>query len=94
MEKGIAFPHAKSGSVKKLTVAIGIKKSGVEFGSLDGKPSQIFVMIASPKDAASQHLQVLSTMTAVLSRQENIDKVLSASQKKDIIDVFKEHHER
>jgi len=94
MENGIAFPHAKSECVKNLTVAIGIKKGGIEFGSLDGKPSQIFVLIASPKESSSHHLQVLAAMTAVLSRQENIDKVLNASCKKDIIEVFKEHHER
>lgn len=88
MEHGIAFPHAKSDGVKHLTVAIGRKKSGIEFDSLDGLPSQIFVLIASPTDEASPHLQVLSAVSGVLSQEDNRQKILNARSADEIAAVF------
>ena len=88
MEHGIAFPHAKSEGVKRLTIAIGRKKSGIEFDSLDGLPAQIFVLIASPKDEASPHLQVLSAVSGVLSKEENRKKILDAKNADQIASVF------
>lgn len=88
MEHGIAFPHAKSEGVKHLTIAIGRKKSGIEFDSLDGLPSQIFVLIASPTDEAAPHLQVLAAVSGVLSQEENRKKILEARNAEDIAKVF------
>lgn len=88
MEHGIAFPHAKSEGVKHLTVAIGRKKSGIEFDSLDGLPAQIFVLIASPTGEASPHLQVLSAVSGVLSQEENRQKILNAKNAGEIAAVF------
>ena len=88
MEHGIAFPHAKSEGVKHLTIAIGRKKSGIEFDSLDGLPSQIFVLIASPKDEAAPHLQVLAAVSGVLSQEENRKKILDAATADEIARVF------
>ena len=33
--KGVAIPHAKTESVKGLTVAFGVSKEGIDFNSLD-----------------------------------------------------------
>lgn len=88
MEHGIAFPHAKSDGVKRLTVAIGRKKSGIEFDSLDNLPAHIFVLIASPKDETSPHLQVLSAVSGVLSQEENRNKIMEARNAEEILRVF------
>ena len=47
MQHGIAIPHGKTDSVDKLVTAMGLKKEGVDFGSMDGKPSTIFIMTIS-----------------------------------------------
>ena len=88
MEHGIAFPHAKSDGVKHLTVAIGRKKSGIDFDSLDSLPARIFVLIASPKDETSPHLQVLSAVSGVLSQEENRNKIMEARNAEEILRVF------
>ena len=43
MDKGIAIPHAKSEGVVSSCVAVGIKKSGIDFGSLDKESSKILL---------------------------------------------------
>ncbi len=48
MHLGVAIPHGKSDAVQELVACIGLKPDGVDFQSLDGKPSRIFVMTISP----------------------------------------------
>jgi PTS system fructose-specific IIC component/PTS system nitrogen regulatory IIA component len=47
---GIAIPRAKTDAVQELTIAIGIKKSGVDFDSaFDEKTRIIILALAPPK---------------------------------------------
>ncbi len=63
LQDGFALPHAKTNQVNTIVCAIGIKKEGVDFEALDGKPSQIFVMELAPLQAAGPHLQFVSAIT-------------------------------
>ena len=58
-EEGVALPHAKSAAVSTPAVAIGISRAGIEYGAEDGKPSQLFFMIASPAGGANHHIEAL-----------------------------------
>ncbi|TET24679.1 MAG: PTS sugar transporter subunit IIA, partial [Candidatus Cloacimonadota bacterium] len=67
LERGIAVPHAKTGAVKSLTVAIGISPEGIDFGSLDSKPSQLFFLMLAPPNQSGPHIEALAEI-AKLSR--------------------------
>ena len=68
MQNGIAIPHGKSDGVKELVVAIGLKKEGVDFQSLDGKDANIFIMTLSPRNTTGPHIQFLSSVSAILNK--------------------------
>jgi PTS system fructose-specific IIA component/PTS system nitrogen regulatory IIA component len=53
---GVAVPHAKTSLVKELTVAVGLAKDGLDFSSVDGERVQVVFLIASPPEAAQEHL--------------------------------------
>ena len=69
MQFGIAIPHARTDAVDTLVCAIGIKPDGVDFDSIDGKPSRIFVLALSPVSAAAPHMQFMSMVSQVLNSQ-------------------------
>ncbi|WP_429232716.1 fructose-specific PTS transporter subunit EIIC [Aeromonas salmonicida] len=77
-EEGVALPHAKSAAVSTPAVAIGISRNGIEYGAEDGKPSQLFFMIASPAGGANQHIEVLAELSAKLIEEGFIAKLLAA----------------
>ncbi|MDR2631371.1 MAG: cation:proton antiporter, partial [Spirochaetaceae bacterium] len=60
MEHGIALPHGKSEAVADICVAVGIKKEGVDFESLDGEKSRLFILVVSPKRTSGPHIQFLA----------------------------------
>ncbi|MFH1714708.1 MAG: cation:proton antiporter [Elusimicrobiota bacterium] len=76
LQKGIAFPHAKTLAVDNIVVAIGVKKGGIDFDSLDKKPSSIFVITLSPKESPKPYLQFMAELTKVLTYPGNIEKIL------------------
>lgn len=90
LEKGIAIPHARTDGVSEICVAIGIKKEGVDFNSLDKKPSNIFVMIASPASSSGPLMRVMSALTGALMKEETRTKLLEATEPSQVVDLLKE----
>ncbi len=70
LANGIAFPHAKTSAVDKLSVAIGIKPEGADFESLDGQPSEVFILSLVPLDANDQYLAFMAAMNFRLTDPE------------------------
>ena len=60
--KGVALPHAKIKSVKRVIGAIGRSGTGIEFGSLDSKPVYIVILLLSNPDNPDEHLQAMETI--------------------------------
>ncbi|GHV85964.1 sodium:proton antiporter [Spirochaetia bacterium] len=83
MEHGIALPHAKTEGTGDIQVAVGIKKEGIDFGSLDGEKSRLFIMVVSPKKTTGPHLQFLAAIGAVLKDNITREKVISAATREE-----------
>ncbi|MFK4785501.1 fructose-specific PTS transporter subunit EIIC [Fusobacterium sp. MFO224] len=88
LEEGVAIPHAKTDAVKIPTVAIGISKKGIDYGSLDGETSKLFFMIAAPESATDSHIEVLSQLTTSLLDDEVREGILNAKSEEEIIDIL------
>ena len=63
---GLAIPHGRSSAVKELTCVVGLKKSGIDFDSIDGEPSQIFILTLSPDGVATPYMQFMSGISQLL----------------------------
>jgi len=69
MQHGIAIPHGRTDAVKELVCAIGLKRGGIDFGSLDGEPSRIFVLVLCPESSAAPYIQFISTISQILDEE-------------------------
>ena len=65
IEAGIAVPHAKSDAVIRPSLAAMALDTGVDYGAMDGAPSDLFFMIAAPMDG-DLHLEILSHLMVLL----------------------------
>jgi len=91
MQDGVALPHAKTAAVEHLVWAIGIKKEGINFASLDNKPANIFVIILSPKEAGEPHLQFMAEISRFLMSRENREKLLSSRDNEELYQYIFSH---
>lgn len=90
MQHGIAIPHGKTDGVTHMCTAIGIKKDGVDFESLDKLPAQIFIMVVSPKKTSGPHLQFLASITNILKNPGTIEKMLEATKSSEIKSIVRD----
>ena len=91
MQDSIALPHARCKAVKKTVVAVGIKRDGYEFDSIDGKKSKIFVLCLSPEDAGSPHIECLAVIGAILNNPDNVERILNAATPEEVCRIFRQH---
>ena len=61
--EGVAIPHGKLAGVKRVVAAFGRSPGGVDFSSLDGKPTHLFFLLVAPEDSAGAHLKALARVT-------------------------------
>ena len=85
---GLAIPHVKVRSVTDLTLAVGISKSGIEWGSLDGQPVHIIFLIAGSEDQHELYLRILSKIILVLKSENRRKKIIEANDAQTIINQF------
>jgi PTS system nitrogen regulatory IIA component len=85
MEHGIAIPHGKTDTVKKLVVGVGIHREGVDFESLDGQPAHIFIMTVSPLNKSGPHIQFLAEISRILGNAAVRERLLAAGDQGEII---------
>lgn len=78
MEDEIAIPHGKINADINISVVLGFKKEGIDFNSIDGRPSKIFVLLVSPTDSSTPHIQVLSSISNILSNPEARKELIAA----------------
>jgi fructose-specific phosphotransferase system IIA component len=64
--RGVAVPHTKHPSVKKLIGAVAVSREGVDFDSLDGEKVHLFFMLISPPDRPGDHLRALENVSRQL----------------------------
>ena len=88
MQDGIAVPHAKSPSVHKIALALGISKEGINFESMDGEPSKYIFMIAAPKGTKQEHLDLLAMISELSYSEEVLEKLGKAQTKAEVIEIL------
>ena len=86
--QGIGIPHAKSDIVHELIGVLGISKAGVDFDSLDGEPTHIFILLVAPEDAAGPHLKALAKISRMLKDKFVRDSLIAAKDPKAVIDII------
>ncbi|MDR3013011.1 MAG: cation:proton antiporter [Chitinispirillales bacterium] len=89
MQHGVAIPHGRTDAVNKITMAVGLSKKGIDYKSIDGEPSTIVVLVLSPKDSESPHIQLLANIAALLNNEEMRAKLLQCRTQEETYNFFK-----
>lgn len=92
---GVAIPHCKMKGVNNPILSLAVSKAGVDFNSLDGLPSHIFFLVVSSQENPSLNLQILAAIAHLVRKSEILlEKILSAENAGDMIDVVQEEEEK
>jgi PTS system nitrogen regulatory IIA component len=91
MPNGIAIPHAKTNAVQELTIAIGIKKSGLDFDSPFDDKTNIVILALAPPHKAEPLYKFLLAITAALDDDTLRSKILAAKTPEEVAELLQNH---
>jgi len=88
--QGLAIPHGKSDCVDKLVMAIGKPAAPIEFESIDKQPVQLIVLLASPPDRTSDHIQALARISRLMTMRDFRERVYAAQNAEELYGLLEE----
>jgi mannitol/fructose-specific phosphotransferase system IIA component (Ntr-type) len=74
---GVAVPYALIDGLLRPVVVIAKTEKGIDFGSRDGRPARLIVLILTPDNRSQQDL--LAEAGQLFSHKEMVDRALAAS---------------
>jgi PTS system nitrogen regulatory IIA component len=86
----IAIPHGKLPQLSQLQLAFGRSLKGVNFDSMDGKPSHLFFLLLAPVDSSGLHLKILAKISRMLMSQPFRDNLMKAQGAEEIYRLIAE----
>jgi len=75
---GIAIPHGKLDVVGQLVGALGRSRAGIEFDSIDGKPTHLVFMLVAPSNSTGVHLKALARLSRLFRDADFRQRLLNA----------------
>jgi fructose-specific phosphotransferase system IIA component len=81
---GLAIPHGKCDSVTGLAMAIGRPSEPLEFAAIDQRPVRLIVLLASPPDRTSDHIQALAKISRLMTDADFREKLFHAESSEEL----------
>ena len=91
---GIAIPHGKLPLLGGVIGAFGRHVAGVDFDSLDGKPTRLFFLLVAPEESVGQHLKALARVSRLLKDPGFRESLLAAQGGAELFRLIREEDEK
>jgi len=85
---GIGIPHGKLKHLNKLVLGFGLSREGVDFDSIDGRPTHIFFLLVTPENSAGDHLKLLAHIARLLRNEVFKEKLMNVENADDLIRII------
>jgi len=87
---GIAIPHGKIQDLDELILSFGRSTRGIEFDSMDGRPTHLFFLLIAPENSAGIHLRALAKISRLLKSAHFRQRLMEAGNRESIFQVIQE----
>lgn len=84
--EGVAIPHGKVAGLERLAATFARSRAGVDFESIDGKPTQLFFLLVVPEQSGGQHLKALARISRFFRDASFREKLIGAD---DLDEIFR-----
>ncbi|TVQ62536.1 MAG: PTS sugar transporter subunit IIA [Phycisphaerales bacterium] len=86
---GLAIPHGKCAGMTDLAMAIGRPGEPMDFQAIDGQPVRLVVLLASPPDRTSDHIQALARISRLMTMEAFREEIYAAESPEQIYQLLK-----
>ena len=82
--RGLAVPHVRLEGVSQMLMAVALLDREISFGSMDGEPVRVVVMILAPPGQHREYLHILSRIIGIVKDSSQYRKLLSSKTSQDV----------
>jgi len=90
---GIGIPHGKLKDLDSLVLGFGLSRNGVDFESMDSRPTHIFFLLVTPENSTGLHLKLLARISKILKHDPFRERLLNATDNEEIYSIIQEEDE-
>ena len=87
---GIRIPHGKVKELESLVLGFGLSRNGVDFESMDNRPTHIFFLLITPENSTGLHLKLLARISKILKNDPFKEKLMNAKDREEVIHIIQE----
>ncbi|MGD8677230.1 MAG: PTS sugar transporter subunit IIA [Desulfobacterales bacterium] len=87
---GIGIPHGKLKDLDGLALGFGLSRKGVDFESMDNRPTHIFFLLVTSENSTGLHLKLLARISKILKHDPFRERLLKAADSEEIYAIIKE----
>ena len=84
----IAIPHGKLDAVETLVLGLGRSLKGVDFESVDGRPTRLFFVLVAPENATAIHLKALARISRLCKEPGFRTRLLAARDSQEMYQIL------
>ena|ERR1700758_4579502 len=94
VDAGVAIPHGKLSGLSNIITAFGRSLEGIDFESLDGKPTHLFILLIAPENSAGAHLKLLARISRIFKDPDLRSRIMEARSQDEIYEIIAEEDEK
>jgi len=87
---GIGIPHGKLKNLESLIMGFGLSRKGVDFESIDNRPTHLFFILLTPENSTGLHLKLLARISRLLKNESFKKKLMQATDNEQVYSIIEE----
>lgn len=87
---GVGIPHGKLKGLDTLVLGFGISRKGVDFESMDNRPTYLFFLLITPENSTGLHLKLLARISKILKSAPFKERLMNAADRDEIYNLIRE----
>ena len=88
VDQGVAIPHGKISGLSKIIAAFARSVGGIDFESLDGNLTHLFILLLAPENSSGIHLKLLARISRIFKNPEFRSRLLDAQTEDELYNVI------
>lgn len=88
IEKGVAFPHARTALVDQIALAVGRSRAGIPWND-KGERARLIFVVAVPQRLVNDYLVLVGTLARITQDKEQRAALLAAATPAEFIETLR-----
>lgn len=88
VDEGVAIPHGKISGLSNIIAAFARSVEGIDFESLDGNPTYLFILLLAPESSSGIHLKLLARISRMFKNPDFRSRLMEAQTEDELYNMI------